>query len=285
MKSLHSVFDISDSQVKDVFDLADLPKSKQIRKSLGLLFFEPSTRTKLSFELAAKNLGINVLDFNPSSSSLSKGETFRDTISTFASFGIDALIIRHKSTQASTLAEKISGITTINAGDGRNQHPTQALLDLYTIKKYFNNLNQIRLCIVGDLLHSRVANSNLHFLKRFGIEVSILAPSTLIPKNLTGFKVHSDINSVIDNCNIVMCLRLQQERMTDALIPSKAEYFKYYGFKQEYFNRNKELFLMHPGPVNYNIDIADNLQSERNLINEQVANGVKIRQALLEYML
>jgi aspartate carbamoyltransferase catalytic subunit len=259
------------------------------------LFFEDSTRTRISFEAAAKRLSADVINFSAKGSSLSKGESLKDTALTLQAMGADAVIIRHGSSGAPhQLARQrwMSG-AVINAGDGTHEHPTQALLDAFTIRRHLkeNNgdLNGVRVAIVGDVLHSRVARSNVLLLKKLGAEVVLVAPPTLLPVGVESWKVKVSysIDDVISDVDVVMMLRVQRERMDDLFFPTEREYSRNFGLNFERIQSMKEkAIVMHPGPMNRGLEIsADGADSARSVIVEQVANGVSVRMAVLYLLL
>lgn len=253
------------------------------------LFYENSTRTRSSFELAGKYLSADVTNFSVSTSSVKKGETLQDTAQTLIQMGADVVVIRHPHSGvpfqlAQFLPENIS---LINAGDGLNEHPTQALLDLYTIRDIFgSNLEKIKIAIVGDVLHSRVARSNIWLLQKLGADIHLCGPPTLLPKCFSDFsvKVHWDLASAISNANIIMVLRLQKERQSKGLIPSLDEYNRLFGLDHKKIKlANKDVRVLHPGPMNRGVEISSELADDLkySLINKQVSNGVAVRMALL----
>ena len=241
------------------------------RSTVITLFFETSTRTKTSFELAAKRLGANSIGINASSSAIKKGETLIDTAMTLNAMHADILIVRHPDSGAVKLLSEKVNCAVINAGDGTHEHPTQALLDALTIKRNKKKIKGLNIAICGDVLHSRVARSNILLLSKLGARLRIIAPPTLVPKNIEnlGIKVFTDMKKGLVDCDIVMMLRLQMERMKGLYVPSTKEYFKFYGLDHEKLkNAKKDALIMHPGPMNRGIEIdsslADNL--DRSLI-------------------
>lgn len=261
--------------------------SNELRhKKVLLAFFEPSTRTKLSFELAAKNLGAQTLDFLPNLSSINKGETLIDSLLTVQSMGVNVAIVRHPEEGiAKKLSENLD-MQIINAGDGMNQHPSQALLDALTLKEVFGELNDIKLTICGDILHSRVARSNIDLLSKLGVEISLCGPTKLIENRYSDLNRYENIDEAVKNSDVVMSLRIQHERMQESEVPIVNEYFEKFGFKDSHFEMNKNIFLMHPGPVNYGVEVEDKaLHNPRCLINDQVKNGVLIRMAIIKKVL
>lgn len=255
--------------------------------TVALAFFENSTRTKLSFELAAKRLSADTLSFQSSSSSLAKGESLIDTLRTIEAMGVQMYVVRHGSSGVPKfLQENTSGIV-LNAGDGKHEHPTQALLDAFTLQRYFGKIKGLKVCIIGDILHSRVARSNITLLQTLGAEVKLCTPGTLLPRRLNywGVEVIDNIDDAIDWADVALVLRLQRERMESGLLPSIREFSMYYGVNMEHFSRKPELVLLHPGPVNYGIELDYNISSYPNvLIQTQVTHGVFIRMALLSLL-
>lgn len=254
-------------------------------KSIVTLFYENSTRTRMSFELAAKYLGATCSSVSVQTSSVSKGETLIDTVKTLDMMGTDVLIIRHSMSGACHLAAKNCGACVINAGDGMNEHPTQALLDIYTLRKHLGDLKGRKIAVIGDIMHSRVARSDIYALKLQGADISIAGPSTLVPKDIEklGINVFNSIQEAIIDSEAIICLRIQKERQNLAYFPSIKEYFRFFGLDENRLRlASKDVFVMHPGPVNRGIELtSDIIDSDRSVINEQVKNGVAIRMALL----
>ena len=253
------------------------------------LFFETSTRTKTSFELAAKRLGADSIGINASASAIKKGETLIDTAMTLNAMHPDILIVRHPDSGAVKLLSDKVNCAIINAGDGTHEHPTQALLDALTIKRNKKNIKGLNIAICGDVLHSRVARSNILLLSKLGARIRIIAPPTLIPKGIEnlGVEIFNNMEKGLVDCDIVMMLRLQTERMKGLYVPSTREYFKFYGLDYEKLkNAKKDALIMHPGPMNRGIEIdsslADNL--DRSVIHQQVEIGVAVRMACLEML-
>jgi aspartate carbamoyltransferase catalytic subunit len=250
------------------------------------LFFEASTRTQSSFEIAGKRLGADVMNMAVANSAVSKGETLLDTAMTINAMQPDFLVVRHQSSGAAELlAQKVS-CAVINAGDGQHEHPTQALLDALTIRRHKNQFEGLIVAICGDVLHSRVARSNIHLLNKLGAQVRVVAPSTLLPSGIGNFgvEVHRSMDSGLRGADVVMMLRLQLERMTGAFVPSIREYYRFYGLNAEKLRLAKpDAMVMHPGPMNRGIeidsDVADGVQS---VIREQVEMGVAVRMAVLD---
>ena len=251
------------------------------------LFFEPSTRTQSSFELAGKRLGADVMSMNIVNSAIKKGETLMDTAMTLNAMHPDLIVIRHQDSGACNLLSQKVNCTVINAGDGRREHPTQALLDALTIIEKKGKIQGLRVSICGDILHSRVARSNIYLLTMLGAEVNIIAPTNLMPKNIEKFGVNkfSDIREGLKDSDIVMMLRLQNERMNSSFLSSNREYYEYYGLTPDKLNYAKDdAIIMHPGPMNRGIEIDTNLADDINksVIQEQVEYGVAVRMACLK---
>ncbi len=250
------------------------------------LFFEPSTRTQSSFELAGKRLGADVINMSLKQSSVAKGETLVDTAVTLNAMKPDLLIVRHYSAGASELLSQKVDCSVINAGDGSHEHPTQAILDALTIIHHKKKIEGLKIAICGDILHSRVARSNIILLSMLGADINIVAPKTLLPKNIDAYKVKTylDMREGIRDVDVIMMLRLQNERMLSSYIPSAREYFQYYGLDEVKLSyASKNAIVMHPGPMNRGVEIdtsvADNVQS---VIKDQVEMGVAARMAVLE---
>lgn len=263
------------------------------------LFYENSTRTRTSFELAAKKLGATVINFDVATSSVKKGESLEDTIQTLVAMGADAVILRHQSSGIHTQLVRQFGklISIINAGDGTHDHPTQGLLDALTILRAFGlpfaqtALSGKKIVIAGDILHSRVARSNLHILNRFGADVHVVAPPGLLPAEveLMGCTKHEQLEPALKDADVVMALRMQLERQSEHCVASLKEYTRFYGLTMERFNSlcKPNAFIMHPGPVNRGVELTGELADHptRSLITTQVQNGVAVRMAVLEHCL
>ena len=271
----------------------DVKKVPLLRgKSVFNIFFENSTRTRTTFEIAAKRLSADVINLNIEASSTSKGETLLDTMDNLAAMHADMFVVRHGQSGAPYLMAKhlnqlaIKDIHIINAGDGRHSHPTQGLLDMYTIRHYKKDFTQLRVAIVGDILHSRVARSNIHALTTLGVpEVRVIGPQTLLPSGLRemGAHVYHDMNEGLKDVDVVIMLRLQKERMAGALLPSEAEYFKHYGLTQEKLGlAQPDAIVMHPGPINRGVEIASDVaDGAQAVILPQVSFGIAIRMAVM----
>ena len=253
--------------------------------TIANLFFENSTRTKLSFELAEKRLSADVINFSSAQSSVKKGETLIDTVNNILSMKVDMVVLRHPNPGAAELLANNVNATIINAGDGANEHPTQALLDSYSIRERLDDLKNKNILIVGDISHSRVALSNIYALQLQGANVMVCGPKTLIPKYLhkLGVIVEHDFLKALKWCDVVNMLRLQNERMTDSFFPSVREYVQQYGLTLEILNSlDKEIYIMHPGPINRGVEISSDVADSKNsIILDQVENGVAIRMAII----
>ena len=253
--------------------------------TIANLFYENSTRTKLSFELAEKRLSADVINFSSSQSSVKKGETLIDTVNNILSMKVDMVVLRHPNPGAAILLANNVDATIINAGDGANEHPTQALLDSYSIKEKIGNLKNRNILIVGDISHSRVALSNIYALQLQGANVMVCGPKTLIPKYLhkLGVKVEYDFLKALQWCDVVNMLRLQNERMTNSFFPSVREYVQQYGLTLDILKSlDKEIYVMHPGPINRGVEISSDVADSKNsIILDQVENGVAIRMAII----
>ena len=257
-------------------------------KAIFNLFFEPSTRTRTTFEIAAKRLSADVVNLNIATSSQTKGETLLDTVANLTAMNADMFVVRHSQSGAAHLIARNAGphINVINAGDGRHAHPTQALLDMYTIRHYKGAFNHLRVAIVGDVLHSRVARSEIHALTTLGVpEVRVIGPRTLVPRQLEqlGVKVFHDMESGLRDVDVVMMLRLQNERMDGALLPSAQEFFKYYGLTPEKLAvARPDAIVMHPGPMNRGIEIDSSVaDGGQSVILPQVTFGIAVRMAVM----
>ena len=264
-------------------DVKSLPLLKG--KSVITLFFENSTRTRVSFELASKYLGATAANISASGSSVAKGETLIDTVKTIDAMAADVIIVRHSESGAPQLISKYVDASIVNAGDGMNEHPTQALLDMMTIVEKKNKIDGLKVAIVGDVKHSRVARSNIYGLKTMGAEVVLAGPTTLMPSHLEdlGVKAYNDVEKAVEGADVVMGLRIQLERQKKGLFPTVREYTKYFGINERRLKLAKpDAILMHPGPVNRGVELtADIVDGESSAINEQVTNGVCIRMAVL----
>ena len=296
-KHLLGIQDLSISDVNFILSEAkqfiDLNKSKNKKldvlrgKTQINLFFEPSTRTQSSFELAGKRLGADVMSMNLNNSAIKKGETLIDTAMTLNAMHPDIIVVRHQDSGASNLLSQKVNCAVLNAGDGRREHPTQALLDALTIIDRKKKIQGLKIAICGDIVHSRVARSNIYLLNMLGAEVNIVAPTNLMPKNLEKFGVNkfSDMKKGLKDCDIVMMLRLQNERMNSSFLASNREYYEYYGLTPDKLDYAKnDALIMHPGPMNRGIEIDTKLADDTNMsvVKEQVELGVAIRMACLK---
>jgi aspartate carbamoyltransferase catalytic subunit len=254
-------------------------------KTIVNLFFEPSTRTRTSFEIAEKRLSADTLNIAVASSSVLKGETLADTALNLEAMAPDMIVLRHASSGACHLLARICKSRIINAGDGTHEHPTQALLDAFTIRQHKKRIEGLKIAIVGDLLHSRVLRSNVLLLTRLGADVWISGPPTLVPAGIErlGVRVTSSVEEAVDAADVIMMLRIQQERMQGAFVPSLREYFTVFGMTPERVERAKpDVIIMHPGPMNRGVEIASEVaDGPYSVILEQVANGVAVRMAVL----
>jgi len=257
-------------------------------KTVVNLFYENSTRTRISFELAQKRLGANPLNFSVSGSSVSKGETLKDTVQNIEAMKIDMIVVRHSASGVPGFLTEFSDAVVINAGDGFNEHPTQALLDIMTIRRKIGRLEGVKVAIIGDILHSRVARSNVWGMKTLGMDVTLCGPSTLLPQHpeLLGVKTTANVHEAIKDSDAVMLLRLQLERQDSGLFPSVREYRKLYGLDIEKLSEMKETaIIMHPGPINRSVEIASEVADcKRSVILDQVTNGVATRMAVLSLL-
>jgi aspartate carbamoyltransferase catalytic subunit len=269
--------DIINRPIKKVPSLRDI--------TIANLFFENSTRTKLSFELAEKRLSADIINFSASSSSVSKGETLIDTVNNILAMKVDMVVMRHPNPGAAVFLSKNVNATIINAGDGAHEHPTQALLDAYSIRQQYGDVAGKKVVIVGDILHSRVALSNIFCLQKLGAEVMVCGPTTLIPKYIhhLGVKVEHNLMNALNWCDVANMLRIQLERQDIRFFPSIREYTMQYGLTKNILNSlDKEITVMHPGPINRGVEISgDVADSKQSIILEQVENGVAIRMAVL----
>ncbi len=261
-------------------------------KTIINLFFEPSTRTRTTFELAAKRLSADLLNLNVSASSTSKGESLLDTLRNLEAMQSEMFVVRHASSGAAAfIARHVApGVSVINAGDGRHAHPTQAMLDMYTIRHYKGDFERLRVAVVGDVMHSRVARSQIHALTTLGVpEVRVVAPRTLVPPGFErmGVQVFRDLNEGLRDVDVVMTLRLQRERMEEGLLPSEDEYFHYFGLTEERLKvAADDAIVMHPGPMNRGVEIDSEVaDGPRSVILQQVTYGIAIRMAVMSLCL
>ena len=283
-KDLKLIFQTTD-HFKEVINrkIKKVPSLRDV--TIANLFFENSTRTKISFELAQKRLSADVVNFSSSVSSVSKGETLIDTVNNIISMKVDMVVIRHPSPGASVFLSNNVKSCIINAGDGTHEHPTQALLDAYSLKEKIGDLKNKKILIVGDILHSRVALSNIYAYQKLGAEVKVCGPKSLIPKYIESLnvKVETDLLKALKWCDAVNMLRIQKERMSESYFPSVREYVQQFGLNKEILDSlNKEIIIMHPGPINRGVEITSEVaDSEQAIILDQVENGVAIRMAVM----
>ncbi|MEI7748087.1 MAG: aspartate carbamoyltransferase catalytic subunit [Chlorobiaceae bacterium] len=306
MKHLTGLCNVPASDITKLLDMADGFKKELItgnpsfeqslrNKRIALIFFENSTRTRFSFEIAARHLGAGTLNFSASSSSVSKGETLGDTIKNLEAMQVDAFVLRHPSSGSADLITGITSKNVINAGDGSHEHPTQALLDMFTMREYFGRIEGLRVIIIGDVLHSRVARSNIYGLLAAGAEVGLCCPVTLMPPDADrlGITLFTNLDKAIAWADTAIVLRLQLERATGGYLPSLEEYSVYYGLTDERLERiQKHLLVLHPGPINREIEISNNVADRiqppgysKSMLLEQVTNGVAVRMAVLKTLL
>ena len=297
-RDLLGIRDLSAAEIKGILDTAEnfreinareIKKVPTLRgKTIINLFFESSTRTRTSFELAAKRLSADAVNISVSASSLTKGETLLDTALNLDAMAPDCIVVRHSSAGVPHQLAKVSKAAVVNAGDGANEHPTQALLDAMTIREHKKKINGLNVAIVGDILHSRVASSNIHLLTKLGAKVSVAGPKTLVPQDFEhlvdkNLLVAPNIEEAIDGADVVMILRIQRERQDSAYFPTLREYAIHYGLTNERLAlAKKEAIVLHPGPMNRGIEISSEVaDSSRSLILDQVKYGVAVRMAVL----
>ena len=295
VKHLLGIKYLQETDIDLIFETADHFKeviNRPIKKvpslrdiTIANIFFENSTRTKLSFELAEKRLSADVLNFSASQSSVTKGETLIDTVNNILSMKVDMVVMRHPNPGAGVLLSKHINAAIINAGDGAHEHPTQALLDSYSIRERLGDVAGKKVVIVGDILHSRVALSNIYALKLQGAEVKVCGPKTLIPKHIEslGVSVETDLHKALNWCDVANMLRVQNERMDISYFPSTREYTQLYGVNMDLLNSlDKDIVIMHPGPINRGVEITSEVaDSNQSIILNQVENGVAIRMAVI----
>lgn len=294
-KHLLGIKDLSQDKIELIFETADGFKTvinRPIKKvpslrdvTIANIFFENSTRTRISFELAQKRLSADIVNFSASSSSLSKGETLIDTVNNILAMKVDMVVMRHPAPGAAIFLSQHINANIINAGDGTHEHPTQALLDAFSIREKLGKVAEKKVVIVGDIMHSRVAISNIICLKKLGAEVMVCGPTTLIPKHIEslGVKVETDLMKALNWCDVANMLRIQLERQDIKYFPSLREYSMLYGLdKQRLDSLNKEIVVMHPGPINRGVEItSDVADSKHSIILDQVENGVAVRMAIM----
>ncbi len=298
MKHLLGIKELSKEEIIHILDMAEKMKHEVLEggkknnmlsgKSIITLFYENSTRTRLSFELASKYLGATAANITASGSSVAKGETLEDTGKTIDEMGADAVIVRHSSSGAPHMLSRCTKASVINAGDGMNEHPTQALLDFMTMREKYGEFKGLKVSIVGDVKHSRVARSNIYGLKKLGADITVCAPSTLMPADIEkfGVKLTYDADAAVHNADVVMGLRIQLERQKSGLFPSVREYHKLFGIDSRRVALAKpDAIVMHPGPVNRGVELsADVADGTQSVIGGQVTNGVCVRMAILSLL-
>ena len=294
-KDLLSVEELSKEEIEHILTTAESFKEISTReikkvpalrgKTVANLFFESSTRTRTSFELAAKRLSADIVNFSSTGSSTSKGESLRDTAHNIEAMQIDTIVMRHSSSGSAEYLARTSKAGVINAGDGIHEHPTQGLLDMFTIRTRKKSLEGLNVCLVGDILHSRVARSNIHGLKKMGAEVTVCGPPTLIPRNIEALGVHVsyDLDKVLPKMDVLNILRIQLERQSGAFFPSIREYAAEYGISNERMKKaKKDVVIMHPGPINRGVELSGEVaDGPQSVILDQVTNGVAVRMAVL----
>lgn len=295
-KHLLGIRDLSPQDIQLILDTANQFKEvlqRPIKKVPSLrdvtivnLFYENSTRTRISFELAEKRLSADTINFTASGSSVSKGETLLDTVNNILSMKVDMVVMRHSATGAPHFLAKHIPAAIVNAGDGINEHPTQALLDAFSIREKLGSLEGRKVAIIGDIMHSRVALSNIYLLKKMGAEVTVAGPPTLIPKYMAeafDVRVEYNLQKALEWCDVANVLRIQLERQNQVLFSSLREYNLAYGVKRSLLERlNKEIIIMHPGPINRGVELdSDVADSQHSVILQQVENGVAVRMAVL----
>lgn len=306
LNNLTGLCGIPAGDITGLLDLAEGFKEKLVspepvfphllqNRRIALVFFENSTRTRFSFEIAARHLGAGTLSFSASGSSVSKGETLSDTIRNLEAMKVDAFVLRHASSGAADFITGITRKSVINAGDGAHEHPTQALLDIFTLRRHFGGISGLKVAILGDVLHSRVARSNIFGLQTLGARVALCCPSTLIPSDADalGVDLYTDIDRAIEWADAAIVLRLQLERTTGGYIPSLEEYSAHFGLNDERLEKiRKHLLVLHPGPINREIEISNNVADRiqppgysSSMLLEQVTNGVAVRMAVLQALL
>tara|TARA_Y100000996_G_scaffold347301_1_gene285626 strand:+ start:2479 stop:3408 length:930 start_codon:yes stop_codon:yes gene_type:complete len=294
-KDLLGIKDLSVEEIDLIFETADRFKEvlqRPIKKvpslrhmTIANVFFENSTRTKLSFELAQKRLSADIINFSSSASSVKKGESLLDTINNILVMKVDMIVMRHPNPGASHFVAKNINASVINAGDGTHEHPTQALLDSYTIKEKLGKIKNKKIAIIGDISHSRVAISNIYALQKLGAQIMLCGPSTLIPKHISSLNVliENNIEKALKWCDVANVLRIQLERQGSNNFPSLREYSQYFGINKKLLDKiDRDIIIMHPGPINRGVEISSDIADSNNsLILDQVENGVAIRMAIM----
>ncbi|MBK0404146.1 aspartate carbamoyltransferase catalytic subunit [Adhaeribacter sp. BT258] len=295
VRHLLGIKDITEADMQLIFETADHFKevlNRPIKKvpslrdiTIANVFFEDSTRTRLSFELAEKRLSADVINFSASGSSVKKGETLLDTVNNILAMKVDMIVMRHSSVGAPHFLSRHIKANIVNAGDGTHEHPTQALLDSFSIREKLGEVAGKKIAIIGDILHSRVALSNIFALQKLGAEVMVCGPSTLIPRYIgeLGVRVEHNVRKALEWCDVANVLRIQLERQQGKLFPSLREYTQYFGIDKKMLDSlNKEIVLMHPGPINRGVELSsDAADSAHSIILDQVENGVAVRMAVL----
>jgi len=298
-KDLLGLQDLSREEIKLILDTAvpmkdiikrDIKKVPTLRgKAMVSVFYEPSTRTRTSFEIAGKYLSADTVNLAVSTSSVQKGESLKDTIKTIEVMGFDLMVMRHAMSGTAQYAARNTRMSVINAGDGEHEHPTQALLDMYSIRESKGTLEGLKVAIVGDIMHSRVARSNIYGLTKFGCEVRVVGPSTLIPPGIEkmGVKTYYDLDKACKEVDVINVLRIQRERQAAGLFPSLDEYANLFMLSPRHLKQAKDdVLVLHPGPMNRGVEISsDAADGPQSVINEQVTNGVAVRMALLFLMM
>lgn len=294
-KDLISTRDLSKDEILFILDQAekfkeiskrDIKKVPTLKgKTVVNLFFEPSTRTRTSFEIAAKRLSADAVNFASSSSSTTKGETLIDTVKNIESMKSDIFVVRHSFSGSVKFIAENTSASVVNAGDGTNEHPTQALLDLLTIKEVKKKFEGLTVAIIGDITHSRVARSNIWAMNKLGINIKLFGPKTMLPKETEPFNCYiaKNMEDAVEECDVIMMLRIQKERQSNILLPSTREYAKFFGLTNERLKRAKEdCIVMHPGPINRGVELSTYVaDSSKSVILDQVENGVAVRMAVL----
>ncbi|MCI0454493.1 MAG: aspartate carbamoyltransferase catalytic subunit [Candidatus Dadabacteria bacterium] len=294
-KHILGLEELSSDEIRLILDTAESMKEvseRDVKKVPALkgvtvvnLFFEPSTRTRASFEIAEKRLSADVLNFTPTESSVVKGETLLDTARNLEAMGASVIVIRHSMSGAPWLLARELSSSIVNAGDGFHEHPSQALLDLFTVREIKKEISGLKIVIVGDILHSRVARSNIWGFIKLGAEVRVVGPPTMIPRDIekVDVKVHYNIENALEGVDIVMMLRLQKERQESGLFPSLREYSRFYGLTRERLGLAKaDVIVMHPGPINRGVELSSEVADDmHSVILNQVSNGIAVRMAML----
>jgi aspartate carbamoyltransferase catalytic subunit len=297
-KDLLGLEELTSEQIKLILDTADNFKEvlgRKIKKvpalrgvTIANVFYEPSTRTKMSFELAEKRLSADIINFSKATSSVKKGETLRDTLENIKAMKVDIVVMRHGSSGAHKFASEFLGVSIVNAGDGQHAHPTQALLDMMTLRERWGTLNGKKVTIIGDIMHSRVARSNIWGLTKMGAKVTVCGPPTMMPMEIEklgegGIKLEYDLEKAVSEADAINILRIQLERQSTRLFPSSREYFEVFGVTSDVLSlAPKGCIVMHPGPMNRGVEISQEVaDSEQAVILPQVTNGVAVRMAVL----